>query len=98
MEKFTKGPWVFVDGDNFEKEAVVTTDDRIEGCVIPICEMDVYFDGEVGIEQAANVCLIACAPEMYEMLSQLSAQLTDINAHGAVNDIEKLLAKARGEQ
>jgi hypothetical protein len=92
--KFTKGPWVFADGDNFEKEAVVTTEGRIGSHVIPICEMDVYFDGDVGVEQAANVCLIACAPEMYEMLEVASKQLS----HSPIGyRINKLLAKARGE-
>jgi hypothetical protein len=93
--KFTKGPWVFADGDNFEKEAVVTTEGRIESHVIPICEMDVYFDGDVGVEQAANVCLIACAPEIYELLEKLRAHYNF--SEYCENEIDALLAKARGE-
>jgi hypothetical protein len=93
--KFTKGPWVFADGDNFEKEAVVTTEGRIGSHVIPICEMDVYFDGDVGVEQAANVCLIACAPEMYDLLAKLQIEGgLGIARH---REIDRLLAKARGE-
>jgi hypothetical protein len=95
--KFTPAPWQFADGDSFEKEAVVTTSSRIDNNTIPICEMDVYFDGDVGIEQTANVCLIACAPEMYAMLENVLMTLADINAYDEVNKIEALLAKARGE-
>lgn len=50
------------------------------------------------IESNANMHLIAAAPEMYKMLEDLSSQLTDINAHGHVNEVDKLLAKARGEK
>jgi hypothetical protein len=50
------------------------------------------------MERQANCHLIAAAPEMYAMLDRLSSQLTDINAHSAANEIEALLAKARGEQ
>jgi hypothetical protein len=42
--------------------------------------------------------LIAAAPDMYAMLDRLSSQLTDINAHSAANEIEALLAKARGDK
>lgn len=37
------------------------------------------------------------ADKMYSLLEELSGQLTNINAHDAVNKIEKLLAAARGE-
>lgn len=48
-------------------------------------------------EHEANAHLIASAPEMYAMLEKLSSQLTDINAHRAADEVERLLAKARGE-
>lgn len=82
-EKFTNGPWNekagrFGDIDLFSYENLVAT---VSCETIPddVC--------------AKNAALIAAAPEMYEILS-------DIWITGIVNDqaIEKLLAKARGEQ
>ncbi len=29
-EKFTPAPWIYQDGDNFEKEAVITTEGRLD--------------------------------------------------------------------
>lgn len=94
-EKFTPAPWIYQDGDNFEKEAVITTEGRLDNCIVPICELDVYFDGDIGIEQAANVVLIATAPEMYAMLDKIlnSAQ----PASDFYEEADALLAKARGE-
>jgi two-component SAPR family response regulator len=81
-EKFTPAPWQV-----FRKESSV-------GCKEGQGIAELWRDGD---ERKANAALIAAAPEMYEMLSKLSMQLTAINAHKAVNDIEQLLAKARGE-
>ena len=51
-------------------------------------------------EAKANASLIACAPEMYAMLDKIADEL--LEAGGVWNcalakDIEKLLAKSRGE-
>lgn len=90
--KFTKGPWY------------VPTKEQHRYCAGKICKLcdddfpvvvadvNTYFT-----EAKANAALIACAPEMYEVLEKLSMQLTEINAHKAVDQIERLLAKARGE-
>jgi hypothetical protein len=94
-EKFTPAPWIYQDGDNFEKDTVITTESRIDSCIVPICEMDVYFDGDLGAEQEANAALIAAAPEMYNLLMQMhKAGRLGLDVH---KRIEKLLAKARGE-
>lgn len=42
--------------------------------------------------------LMEKSPDMYEMLSKLSSMMTDINAHTVANEIESLLAEARGEK
>lgn len=99
-EKFTPAPWIYMDGDSFEKDTVITTESRIDSCIVPICEMDVYFDGDLGAEQEANAALIAAAPEMYSMLDEISDGLLDAGGSGnyaLAKRIEQLLAKARGD-
>lgn len=99
-EKFTPAPWIYMDGDSFEKDTVITTEDRIDNGTIPICEMDTCFTGSIGDEQEANAALIAAAPEMYEMLDEISDGLLDAGGFGncaLAKRIEQLLAKARGE-
>lgn len=73
--KFTNGEWGLFDGDRFQKEKVITTNDRRNNGKDVICEVDVFFDGEHGIEQEANAHLIAAAPEMYKMLENVSSEL-----------------------
>lgn len=92
MEKFTKGPWFSKEGDRFSKEVLITSSERDDNSIVPICEMDVYFDGIIGDEQPANASLIAAAPEMYEFIKsiQLGSVADEIKR-------EELLAKARGE-
>lgn len=105
MEKFTKGPWHwsrydFVDGFYglyAGDEPVIypqRCNDGDDGNAW--FSMDESYYGETAMKPA-DAALIAAAPEMYEMLSELSGQLTDINAHAHVRRIERLLAKARGE-
>ncbi|AUR87388.1 hypothetical protein NVP1100O_47 [Vibrio phage 1.100.O._10N.261.45.C3] len=100
--KFTKGPWVLIDGQ-FSSEVEITTENRQENSKGKICEMDIYFDGQHGIEQPANAHLIAAAPEMYEMLAEVLHNMEVGNSdHTEINDamiprVSALLAKARGE-
>lgn len=83
MEKFTKGPWHIGVAGEIRIETVNTG--------FGICVMA---DSEEIDEH--NAALIACAPEMYEMLRCLSvAVLKDGSI--AHKDAVKLLAKARGE-
>ncbi len=96
--KFTKGPWVLIDGQ-FSSEVEITTENRQENSKGKICEMDIYFGGGHGIEQPANAHLIAAAPEMYEMLralSEMSSEDAKLYLEGS-SDVIDLLAKARGE-
>lgn len=80
-EKFTKGPWIVNDGDNFSKGILITSEDILDW--VSICELDVEFDGHIGVEQKANAHLIACAPDMYEMLdsacNELYALINEVN-------------------
>lgn len=67
-----------------------------------ICELDVFFDGEFGVEQKANANLIAAAPDMYAMIEALSGfncpcEYMSESELEAFDRIETLLKKARGE-
>ncbi len=94
-EKFTPAPWIYMDGDSFEKDTVITTEGRIDNGTIPICEMSTHFTGSIGGEQEANAALIAAAPEMYAMLKQL--QLEGGLGIARHRQIDRVMAKARGE-
>lgn len=108
-EKFTKGPWLSVDGDRFSKEVIITTDERTESEIVPICEMDIYYDGIIGKEQQANAYLIAAAPDMYKEIKQDIEWLERMKSIFVIGSTEftscclriktkkELLAKARGE-
>ena len=84
-EQFTKGSWVL-----FGYEIKVKVDFG-EGW-FPVCKVNVFNEAK------ANAALIACAPEMYEMLSLLLTNSTFNVEHPVfAEEVEKLLAKARGE-
>lgn len=93
MEKFTKGPWVVDKYGNIVQQGGKPTDAR-----------DCIRAGGLALttnegEPMANRHLIAAAPEMYEMLSSLLANSSfNVEHPAAAEEIEKLLAKARGEQ
>ena len=82
--KFTKGQWRHTNSASGRHQISGESGKQI--CAMWNCK-----------ERDANAALIAAAPEMYEMLEKLSMQLTCINAHKAVDEIERLLKKARGE-
>jgi hypothetical protein len=77
--KFTKGEWKWASGDATEMEICITTDERNLNGVGNICEMNVYFDGEMGIEQKANANLIAAATKMYRMIEDLRQMMDKLN-------------------
>lgn len=112
MSKFTEGPWILKQNDRcLSKDLQVwTKHGYLTGTtVIPIDET--RLDGESWIEmrrrtdgdrqksreeENANVALIAAAPDMYEMLQKILISMECF--HGVDTDeIEQLLAKARGE-
>lgn len=86
--KFTKGPWV----------ARGSTPSRIYGMFRADKEVLVAACGSV-IEQAgANAHLIAAAPEMYMMLEKVLIEYKEmLGMSPEIDEIEQLLAKARGE-
>ena len=91
--KFTKGEWKGLSGDKFQKEFVITIDERWNNGQDVICEMDVIFAGDNGKEQAANAHLIGAAPELYRMLDAIAS----LRMLPPEHKLEQLLAKARGE-
>lgn len=107
MEKFTKGEWAIMPAES-DKEYI-----RIRGTVLGgkfkianVSDLKNHHeDGKKWCafersESEANAHLIAAAPEMYAMLSALSGQLESEWPQDAkifLNDIDALLAKARGE-
>ena len=86
-EKFTQGDWVASD------YLVRCNGQRVSECG--------YSGVEHDEQELANANLIAEAPDMYRMLSEISAFLSfkpdNDSLHGLKGDIEKLLTKARGE-
>lgn len=104
--KFTKGEWKWASGDGTEKDVCITTDKRNLSSTGNICELDVFFDGEFGVEQKANANLIAAAPAMYKLLQKFLPMDEDGNgwdfqynegSEEMGQDVINLLAKARGE-
>ena len=102
VTKFTKGPWEWVVDRNtggfyglYAGDHPVVYPQRCnegdEG--LAWFSTDESYYGETALTEA-NAALIACAPEMYEMLEVASKQLS----HSPIGyRINKLLAKARGE-
>jgi hypothetical protein len=88
--KFTKGPWVIDDYGNIIPENGKDARDCIRAGGLALTS-------NAG-EPMYNRHLIACAPEMYEMLDSL-LQNSSFNANfpEEFERIETLLAKARGE-
>lgn len=88
--KFTKGEWN-VEGTSM----AIGSSYRGNFNVTSTC-----FDGDIGDSSKANANLIAAAPEMYELLSEVSHvlghELSPTNK-AYIKAIKELLAKARGE-
>jgi len=83
--KFTKGPWEVDNG------ARIYCDDLTGSIVAEACGFE--FVSRCKEEEIANAHLIAAAPEMYAMLDDLRQYVGDESRE----EIEELLAKARGE-
>ena len=96
--KFTKGDWVgFKDGkwsSDYVNDYALDGDNNPSWVQIICDEQAVAIVPNHGRTLDANAHLIAAAPEMYEMLDELSI-LDDCQM--LKPEIKKLLAKARGE-
>lgn len=86
--KHTPGPWMLTEGDRFDKEMVITTQHRLDESIGCICEMDVYFTGQIGIEQEANARLIAAAPELLIALNDVLSEFAKDGHGGEFEDGE----------
>lgn len=84
MEKFTEGPWSVSD----TMSVVIHEGSRFGICKVIGCDST----------DKANAALIAAAPEMYEMLNNVSEILFIVGQCKAANQVVELLAKARGEK
>lgn len=100
-DKFTKGVWFIEKGANWNDDCWAISvkrdyDDSIHHCFAEVVYKMEHEDSNPELE--ANAHLIAAAPEMYEILSAIS-DCIELGQTEALNafDIEKLLAKARGE-
>ncbi|CAH9016161.1 putative coil containing protein [Vibrio phage 466E53-1] len=86
--KFTKGPWFY---DNYM---------LVDGSVRVVHgNITITYHGAANDQDIANANLIAAAPEMYEMLTNLAEIMRNAKiSYSTADEIDKLLAKARGEQ
>lgn len=84
-EQFTKGPWLKNGRLIYSRDAVF---------IATASKTDIEDFQQI----EANAALIACAPEMYELLKDLLGNSSFNVEHSDVADkIEIMLAKARGE-
>lgn len=101
-EKFTKGPWIVNDGkESAFLQGKITT--KSQGHDVVICDTpSPYFGSEVS---KANANLIACVPDMYEVLEKVAQAQRDADYEiehsdllcALYDDIESLLKRARGK-
>lgn len=90
-DKHTPGPWMLTESDRFDKEMVITTQHRLDESIGCICEMDVYFTGQIGIEQEANARLIAAAPDLLEAAQRFVEVMDESFDHpDTASEIDKL--------
>jgi hypothetical protein len=94
---FTKGPWL-KESEQVTGGYLVKPEGWSRG-VCTVTQRDAHPINGMGItwdEASANASLISCAPEMYYLLNKLQIEGgLGIARH---REIERLLAKARGEK
>jgi hypothetical protein len=100
--KFTKGEWKVVDATKIGEQLLFV---HVEGAGV-VCRLTKVADTNIPLSKGdiANAHLIAAAPEMYRVLSEVS-ELADGDMGFATDwllnntdDLISLLAKARGER
>ena len=105
--KFTKGEWIVYDkNDDWGRigsdELIIGMSSYNKDYSHRYCCHKILIDSSEE-EARANANLIACAPEMYKILSELSSVSGNYQEsiifwiHENKNKVEELLAKARGE-
>jgi hypothetical protein len=96
VEKFTKAPWALGIPTDFAPFCVDAKCNN-DGMRFEVCNVWGVDDDTVACEQSrANTHLIAAAPEMYEVLKKLVAHYNF--SEYCKNEIDMVLAKARGEK
>lgn len=88
MEKFTKNKWILSEVESGDFDVYSEDDNPTHVAFVSAWD--------AGDEAKYNAALIACAPEMYELLQKLRAHYNF--SEYCENEIDALLAKARGEQ
>jgi len=93
--KGTNGKWEFRDGYAMD---IVTSDSRSFGIVNLGTEQDAFLADYPLVELKSNAKLIACAPEMLDMLKNVKEYLENITgkhlSKPLANEIEQLIKKA----
>lgn len=97
--KFTPAPWAIAQSDYFNEATnshlVVKTEGRDEWEICHLCD---GINGSIGETMIANGRLIAQAPAMYAKLFELSKALKKYGYEATHEEIERILAAARGEE
>ena len=93
IAKFTKGPWV-VDG-KYSTFMAITSGNEV------VCDVSCCHDGfhiKPNEKEKANAQLIACAPDMYEILERLVNNSSfQSNMPFESEEMEQILKRARVE-
>lgn len=99
VTKHTPGPLIVQEDDFGPSEFVITTQQRKNKSQVPICKMDVDFDGQIGVEQQANALLIAAAPDLLKALQDMVDYYGTASASvEALHKAHAAIAKAEGGQ
>lgn len=81
-------------------DVVITTQERIDDSKSEICEMDIHFTGQHGIEQRTYLNLFLAAPELLEIALQVveGYDELDFDLQSVAREAKRAIAKATGNQ
>lgn len=88
-EKFTPGPWAR------KGRSIIPKNQSDQYNVELVCRIH---ENRFTSREDGNACLIAAAPEMYEMLESLLIGARELLTSGTTAEMERILEKARGEE